>query len=72
MLKAKNQIDLLDFKIAVVGDHPDDWDEIRSMRATIDQQERNLQSLTASEASLSEEVRQLRTMLAETQVQNAS
>ena len=35
-LKAKNQIDLLDFKIDVVGDDPDDWDEIREMRSTID------------------------------------
>ena len=36
VLKAKNQIDLLDFKIDVVGDDPDDWDEIREMRSTID------------------------------------
>ena len=32
VLKAKNQIDLLDFKIDVVGDNPDDWDEIHDMR----------------------------------------
>ena len=33
ILKAKNQLDLFDFKIEVIGDCPDDWDEIKRMEA---------------------------------------
>jgi len=36
MLKTKNQMDLLDFKIRVVGDSTyDDWDEMKRMQALI-------------------------------------
>ena len=50
VLKAKNQIDLFDFKIKVVGDNPDDWDEIRDMRSTIDVQTERLQRVETNEA----------------------
>ena len=32
-LKTKNSIDLLDFKVSVVSDQPDDWEEIKELRA---------------------------------------
>ena len=60
VLKAKNQIDLLDFKIDIVGDHPDDWDEIREMRSTIDAQSERLKRVESIEAKLSNEVFLLR------------
>ena len=63
VLKAKNQIDLLDFKIDVVGDDPDDWDEIREMRSTIDAQSERLKRVESTEAKLSNEVFLLRGQL---------
>ena len=65
VLKAKNQIDLLDFKIEVVGDNPDDWDEIRDMRGTIHVQTERIQGLEKSDAQLKSEVQFLRSQLAE-------
>ena len=65
VLKAKNQIDLFDFKIEVVGDNPDDWDEIRDMRGTIHVQTERIQGLEKSDAQLKSEVQFLRSQLAE-------
>ena len=65
VLKAKNQIDLLDFKIEVVGDNPDDWDEIKDMRSTIDDQTERIQVLEKSDAQLKNEVSFLKSQLAE-------
>ena len=65
VLKAKNQIDLLDFKIEVVGDNPDDWDEIKDMRSTIEDQTERIQVLEKSDAQLKNEVSFLKSQLAE-------
>ena len=54
---------MLDFKIDVVGDDPDDWDEIREMRSTIDAQSERLKRVEGSEAKLSNEVFLLRGQL---------
>ena len=54
---------MLDFKIDVVGDDPDDWDEIREMRSTIDAQSERLKRVETSEAKLSNEVFLLRGQL---------
>ena len=32
-LKTQNSLDLLDFKVSVVGDQPDDWEEMKRMQA---------------------------------------
>ncbi len=32
-MKAKNSIDLFELKIAVVADSPDDWSEMKLMKA---------------------------------------
>ena len=54
---------MLDFKIDVVGDNPDDWDEIREMRSTIDAQSERLKRFESSETKLSNEVFVLRGQL---------
>lgn len=63
MLKAKNSIDLLDFKVSVVGDSPDDWDEIKSMRTQVKDQTARLNKYERSETKLIEEVKLLRNQL---------
>ena len=55
----------MDFKIEVVGDNPDDWDEIREMRSTIHGQTDRIQVLEKSDAQLKNEVQFLRSQLAE-------
>jgi len=62
-LKAKNSIDLLDFKVSVVGDSPDDWDEIKSMRQQVTEQTARLNKYERSETKLIEEVKLLRNQL---------
>ena len=62
-MKAKNSIDLLDFKVSVVGDSPDDWDEIKSMRQQVTEQTARLNKYERSETKLIEEVKLLRNQL---------
>ena len=56
-LRAKNQIDLLDFRVRVVGDSTiDDMDQMEEMRQTIDDQQARLDQLQRSEGKLISEL----------------
>ena len=71
ILKAKNSIDLLDFKLKIVGDNsPDDWEEMKRMRSQIEEQSARLAKYETSEAKLSDELKTLRGQLGESLERN--
>ena len=63
-LKAKNAMDLLDFKVRVVGDSTlDDLDQMEEMQQKIEEQQARMDQYQRSEGKLIAELKQLRNQL---------